>query len=218
MLDLILNLPRSRRPRALLLGAHCDDIEIGCGGTLIELRRQCPDLELHWVVLSATAQRAAETRHAAELLLGPGPGTAVQTLAFRESYFPGQYVELKDCLESLKALEPDFVFTHSRDDLHQDHRLVAELTGNTFRDHLVLEYEIPKYDGGLGSPQAFTALRSATVERKIDALHEAFPSQRRRNWFTPDTFRGLMRLRGVECNAPSGFAEAFDCRKLLLTA
>ena len=216
MLQLLPKVPRGRALRLLLIGAHCDDIEIGCGGTVCELLERYPDAQVDWVVLSSDRERAAEARAAARLLMGAGRNRRVSLQRFRNSFFPSQSAKIKKWFEGLKKIEPDIVFAHHREDLHQDHRVIGELVWNTFRDHLVLEYEIPKYDGGLGSPNVFVPLRRATVERKIGTLMKVFGSQRSKRWFTEDTFSGLMRLRGVECNAEEGFAEAFYGRKLFL--
>jgi LmbE family N-acetylglucosaminyl deacetylase len=216
MLQLLPKVPRGRPLRLLLIGAHCDDIEIGCGGTVCELLERYPDAEVDWVVLSSDRARAAEARRAARLLMGTGKGRRVSLQRFRNSFFPAYSQKIKEWFEGLKKISPDIVFAHYRDDLHQDHRMIGELVWNTFRDHLVLEYEIPKYDGGLGSPNVFVPLKRATVNRKIDTLMQVFGSQRSKSWFTEDTFSALMRLRGVECNAKEGFAEAFYGRKLFL--
>src|SRR5262245_23976246 len=202
-------------PRTVLcLGAHCDDIEIGCGGTLQRWRAAYPQVRFHCAVFSSEGERRGETEAALARLLSPGEFT-LEVHSFRGSYFPRHWAEIKDRFEMLKAnLDPDVILTHRLEDRHQDHRVLAELTWNTFRDHLILEYEIPKYDGDLGQPNLYVPLPEAMVNRKIGALLESFPTQRTRSWFTADTFRGLMRLRGVECNAPSGFAEAFHARKL----
>jgi LmbE family N-acetylglucosaminyl deacetylase len=213
-----LNLGGGRPVRSvLLLGAHCDDIEIGCGGTLLRLARELPGAAFFWVTLSGDARRAAETRAAAaRLLAGAGPVT-VHCESFRGSYFPHEGARIKDYFESLKArVTPDLVLTHYRHDLHQDHRITNELTWNSFRDHMILEYEIPKFDGDLGTPNAFVPLTGAELKAKTDILLECFPSQRDRAWFTRDTFAAIARLRGVECNAPEGYAEAFHARKILL--
>lgn len=216
MLDLRFNLPAGRKPRLLFIGAHCDDIEIGCGGTVLELLRRHPDAEVHWVVLSSGSARAREARAGARMMLRTARSPKVMIEDFRGAYFPAQTSALKDYFETLKPIEPDVVFAHHRDDLHQDHRTVGELVWNTFRNHLILEYEIPKYDGGLGSPSVFVPVTAAVLKRKIDVLMKVFRTQHDKQWFTPDTFRGLMRLRGIECNASSGFAEAFHSRKLVL--
>jgi LmbE family N-acetylglucosaminyl deacetylase len=218
MLDLRFNLPRNQSPKMLFLGAHSDDIEIGCGGTVIELLRQYPGAHVHWIVLSAVGARAGEARRAARLLLRGAAQRTVIVKEFRESYFPSEYPAIKSFFEEIKrAVTPDVVFVHSRDDLHQDHRVLGELAWNTFRDHVILEYEIPKFDGGLGSPSVFIPLRAATARRKVDILMKVFGTQRSKRWFTPETFRGLMRLRAIECNAPDGWAEAFYSRKLVLS-
>lgn len=216
MLDLRLNLPKHRAPCFLFVGAHCDDIEIGCGGTVIELLRQYPAAQIHWVVLSADSARTKEARRAARLLLRKSVEPNIVIKDFRGAYFPSEAPAIKDYFEELKTLQPDVVFSHCRDELHQDHRVVGELAWNTFRDHVILEYEIPKYDGGLGSPSVFVPLAPTTVRRKVAVLMKAFATQRSKQWFTAETFQALMRLRGVECNARSGYAEAFYSRKLVL--
>ena len=201
----------------LFIGAHCDDIDIGCGGTAIELATARPDASITWVVLSSNDVREAEARDSAARLLSGVNDVNVIVKNYRNSYFPYVGAEIKEFFEQLKqSVNPNVIFTHYKDDLHQDHRLVGELTWNTWRDHLIYEYEIPKYDGGLGSPNAFVALERDSLDAKIDVLLSAFVSQRSRAWFTDETFRGLARLRGIECNAQSGFAEAFYCRKSLI--
>jgi len=204
------------KPVFLLLGAHSDDIEIGCGGTLQQLAARHPGARFVWVTLSADDAREAETRAAASRLLAGVADAQVIVERFRGSYFPQAYESLKDRFESLKTMQPDVVLTHARHDLHQDHRIVNELTWNTFRDHAVLEYEIPKFDGDIGQPNSYVPLTQAQLEHKCRVLMDCFASQRTRSWFTPETFRALARLRGIECNAPEGFAEAFFIRKLSL--
>jgi LmbE family N-acetylglucosaminyl deacetylase len=207
----------SRIGTVLCIGAHCDDIEIGCGATLIHLRERAPAARLHWLVLSGENGRDAETQTAARELLGGSQHLEVEVKHFRGSYFPAQGAEIKDAFEELKGrARPDLIFTHFLDDRHQDHRVIAELTRNTIRDHRILEYEIPKFEGDLGHPNVFVPVSRATVEHKVATLLKCFPSQRSRTWFDADVFRGLMRLRGVECNAESGFAEAFHGRKVVL--
>jgi LmbE family N-acetylglucosaminyl deacetylase len=203
-------------PRILLLGAHCDDIEIGCGGTLRRLIDRYPQAAFHWVTFSADGERADETRAAAARLLAGVAASTVQVEAFRTSYFPHAGSALKDSVEGLKGFRPDVVLTHCRHDLHQDHRAIHELTWNTFRDQLILEYEIPKFDGDLGTPNVYVALTRAELTHKCDILMECFPSQRSRQWFTRDTFEALARLRGIECNAAEGYAEGFYGRKCSL--
>jgi LmbE family N-acetylglucosaminyl deacetylase len=199
----------------LCLGAHCDDIEIGCGGTLLELQARYPKLRFVWNVLSGENGRDAETIGAAARLLGSGCEVTVGS--FRGSFLPFSGVALKEHFEALKAgLQPDLIFTHYLQDRHQDHRVISELTWNTFRNHAVFEYEIPKYEGDLGHPNVYVPLAAPLVDRKIGMLMECFPSQRSRQWFDRDLFLGHLRLRGVECNSASRFAEAFHVRKLVL--
>jgi LmbE family N-acetylglucosaminyl deacetylase len=199
----------------LCIGAHCDDIEIGCGGTLLRLLDANPALEVHYLVLCSDALRKREALDAARGLLGDAAEKRVRVHAFRDGFLPWSGSEVKECFEALKrSVNPDLILTHTRGDLHQDHRLVSELTWNTFRDHWILEYEIPKYDGDLGAPNFFVPLSEAQVARKLEIVLGAFASQRTRRWFDAETFRALLRLRGVECNAVH--AEAFHARKLVL--
>jgi LmbE family N-acetylglucosaminyl deacetylase len=201
----------------LCLGAHCDDIEIGCGGTLIELRNRHPKLRIVWVVFSGDTVRERETRLAAETLLGSDAHVAVTVHHFRGSYFPYCGADIKDAFEELRSrVTPDLVMTHYLADRHQDHRVIADLTWNTFRSHAILEYEIPKYDGDLAQPGVYCPLSPATVDLKIATLLQCYPSQQDRQWFDGDLFRGHLRLRGVECNSPTRHAEAFHARKLVL--
>lgn len=200
----------------LCLGAHCDDIEIGCGGTLIELAQRYADLHFAWVVFSGDATREHETRTAAAELL-PDAQLSLEVHQFRGSYFPYVGGALKDAFEALRLrIVPDLILTHHLQDRHQDHRLVAELTWNTFRRHTILEYEIPKYEGDLGQPQVYCPLAPTSVERKIATLLRCFPSQRNHQWFDGDMFRGHLRLRGIECDSATLHAEAFHGRKLLI--
>jgi LmbE family N-acetylglucosaminyl deacetylase len=201
----------------LLLGAHCDDIEIGCGGTVLELIRRYPDLRIHWVVFSSEEGRGREAEAAAEDFLAGAGYRDIRIASFRNAFFPYVGAEIKDYFERLKAeISPDLILTHHRDDLHQDHRVLAEFTWNTFRNHMIAEYEIPKYDGGLTSPNVFVPVSADSARRKVEILMDRFGSQRSKRWFTPDTFHALLRLRGVESNAPSGYAEGFHCRKAVL--
>jgi len=198
----------------LCLGAHSDDIEIGCGGTLMSLLGQSSP-SVTWVVFSAAGDRAEEARRSATELVGPDR-LDLRLESFRESYFPYQGAEIKERFDALgRDIEPDIVFVPHREDAHQDHRLLAELAGNTFRDHLILEYEIPKYDGDLGRPTVYVRISADVAARKTDHLLRSFPSQRSRPWFTEETFRSVLRLRGIESGA-SDYAEAFHCRKLVL--
>jgi LmbE family N-acetylglucosaminyl deacetylase len=212
-LDLRRALPRLET--VLAIGCHADDIEIGCGGTMLELARDNPDLHVTWVVLTADGVRAAEARLSADAFLADVGSADVRVLEHRECFLPYDGAAVKESFEELKAVAPDLVLTHAREDLHQDHRLASNLTWNTFRDHLILEYEIPKYDGDLGQPNVFVALREETVAEKLRLLQEHFPSQATRHWFDAELFRGVMRLRGVE--SATRYAEAFTCRKLALT-
>lgn len=201
----------------LCMGAHSDDIEIGCGGTLLRLLEEHPGSHVTWVVFSATGVRVEEAQRSADAFLASAGKADVELNAFRESYFPHVAADIKDAFERLKVrTKPDIVFAHRNDDMHQDHRVVADLTWNTFRNHLILQYEIPKYEGDLGKPSVFVPLPLRTAERKVQLLQEHFPSQHHRTWFHPDTFHGLMTVRGVECNAPERRAEAFYARKLVL--
>jgi LmbE family N-acetylglucosaminyl deacetylase len=201
----------------LCMGAHSDDIEIGCGGTLLRLLDEHPGSHVTWVVFSATGARVEEARRSADAFLGSAGKADVELNEFRESYFPHVAADIKDAFERLKGrTKPDIVFAHRNDDMHQDHRVIADLTWNTFRNHLVLQYEIPKYEGDLGKPSVFVPLSLRTAERKVQLLQEHFPSQHHRTWFHPDTFHGLMTVRGVECNAPERRAEAFYARKIVL--
>jgi LmbE family N-acetylglucosaminyl deacetylase len=205
--------------RVLAIGAHSDDLEIGCGGTVLTLTRANPGLAVDWVVLAASGDRAGEARRSAELLLAGAAESSVEVLDFRDGYLPHTAAEVKDTFEALKGrVEPDLVLTHTRDDLHQDHRFVCELTWNTFRDHVVLEYEIPKWDGDTGRPNVYVALEESVVQEKLDLLGGHFDTQRGKDWYDVEVFRGLMRIRGMECRAPSGYAEAFVARKLSLAA
>jgi LmbE family N-acetylglucosaminyl deacetylase len=213
---LALSLPSGARQveRVLAIGCHADDVEIGCGGTLLALTRSRPGLHVTWIVLAATGERADEARASAAAFMADAGETDVRVLEFRESFLPYHGGDVKDAFETLKDAAPDLVFTHTRDDLHQDHRLVCELTWNTFRDHVILEYEIPKYDGDIGSPNVFVPLDDELVDRKLRLLREHFPSQADKHWFDDELFRSLLRLRGME--SATRYAEAFVCRKLTL--
>lgn len=200
----------------LCLGAHSDDIEIGCGGTLLRLFAERPDTTARWVVFSAAGKRADEARASAADFLAGARSSEVQLEAFRDGFFPYDGGRVKEAFEAIKAqFQPDVVFTHCRGDLHQDHRIVNELTWNTFRDHLVLEYEIPKFDGDMGRPDTFVRLDTGTAARKTDLIWKHFASQREKHWLTRENLLALMRLRAIECRAPEGFAEAFFGRKIV---
>jgi LmbE family N-acetylglucosaminyl deacetylase len=201
----------------LCLGAHCDDIEIGCGGTLLRLKQENPQLRFHWIVFSSTPVRKREALKAARMFLGPSTRSQVIIQDFRDSFFPYEGKAIKEFLETIKKrISPDLVFTHYRGDLHQDHRVISELTWNAFRNHLILEYEIPKYDGDLGSPNFFVEIDEVICKQKIRNVMNAFRSQSDKKWFTDDTFRALLRIRGVESNAEGRYAEGFYLRKALV--
>jgi LmbE family N-acetylglucosaminyl deacetylase len=203
--------------KVLCLGAHSDDIEIGCGGAILALLRTRADVEVQWTVFSAQGPRADEARGSAAAFLQGSARAEVEVLGFRDGFFPYQGAEIKEYFEALKErFTPDVVFTHRGADRHQDHRLLSELVWNTFRSHMVLEYEIPKYDADLAQPNVFVPLDADDRGRKIELLMEHFGSQRSKGWFTPETFDGLMRLRGIESASPTGYAEGFHARKLTL--
>jgi LmbE family N-acetylglucosaminyl deacetylase len=201
--------------QVLCLGAHSDDIEIGCSGALLQLQKSYPELKFRWVVFTAAGARAREAQKGAELFTRASE-REVLLKEFRDGFLPYSGAAVKDCFEELKrGVTPDLIFTHWGNDAHQDHRLISELTWNTFRNHLILEYEIPKYDGDLGRPNFFVPLESPLHETKVNHLLEAFESQRSKPWFDRETFLGLMRIRGMESNSPSGYAEAFHARKII---
>jgi LmbE family N-acetylglucosaminyl deacetylase len=203
--------------RILVIGCHADDIEIGCGGTLLTLARANPEIEVDWVVLASPGDRADEARASAAAFLAGAAEARVEIHEFRDGFLPYVGGEVKDVFEDLKGrVDPQVVFTHAGYDFHQDHRLACELTWNTFRRHLILEYEIPKVDGDLGRPNVFVPLDPTVVEEKLALIERYFPSQSGKHWFDRDTFLGLMRLRGMEALAPERYAEAFTCRKLVL--
>lgn len=203
--------------RVLCLGAHSDDIEIGCGGTVLSLIESSRDIEFYWMVLSSNPERAKEAERSARAFLRRARTKTIAVKSFRDGFLPYIGAPVKESFEELKkAFSPDVIFTHYRQDLHQDHRLVCELTWNTFRNHLILEYEIPKYDADLGTPNFFVPLSQSICRRKVRGLMRHFGTQRDRQWFSEDLFHGLMRLRGVEAASPTGYAEAFHCRKMLL--
>jgi LmbE family N-acetylglucosaminyl deacetylase len=215
MLSLSLGKPRGRPLRVLCLGAHSDDIEIGCGGTVLHL--VASGAKVHWAVFSGDTRRAEEATRSARLFLGRNSDAQLNLHGFRDGFFPSAFAEVKDACEALASrIEPDLVLTHTRSDRHQDHRVLSDLAWNTFRDQLVLEYEIPKWDGDLGQPNCYVPLSAATARRKVRALMRVFATQRSKGWFDEETFMGLMRLRGIECRAVSRYAEAFVSRKLTM--
>ena len=219
MLSLRPEIDPGRPLRVLALGAHADDIEIGCGGTVLWLCEAIESVSMRWVVLGAGGERAGEADDSAAAFAASATSLEVEVCGFRDSFFPSVWAELKEFFERLKSEPaPDLVLTHFRDDLHQDHRVVNELTWNTFRDHAILEYEVPKYDGDLGQPNVFVPLGESVCKRKVDLLLEHFGSQRDRHWFTEDLFLSLLRLRGIECASPTRYAEAYYGRKVVITA
>jgi LmbE family N-acetylglucosaminyl deacetylase len=219
MLPLDLTHSLGSKPRILCLGAHPDDIEIGCGATILRLREQIPDCHWNWVILSGNELRHEEARLGAERFLGKNAEVNLSLQSFRDGYLPYEAAQIKDFFESLKSeIQPDLIFTHFSQDKHQDHRLVSDLTWNTWRNQLILEYEIPKFDGDLGQPQAFFSFDRETAEQKARTILETFASQRGKEWFDSEVLLSLMRLRGVECNAPKRYAEAFYARKWIWTA
>lgn len=203
----------------LCLGAHSDDIEIGAGGTILNLVAAQAKLEVHWVVFSASGQRRGEAETSARRFVAGSQGCTLDFHEFRDGFFPFVGTEIKEQFERLKDVcSPDLILSHHRADAHQDHRLIGELTWNTFRDHAILEYEIPKYDGGLVTPNAYVELDADTLQRKLEIVMETFVSQRRRAWFKAENFEALARLRGLEINAGTGYAEGFHCAKLRLSS
>ncbi len=200
--------------QVLCLGAHSDDIEIGCGGTILKLIEMYPDVSIYWVVFGATEQREKEAVASANVFLKDVKQKKIVVEGFSERFFPYIGAEIKEFFDRLsKDVSPDLVLTHYRQDLHQDHRLISDLTWNTFRNHLIWEYEIPKYDGDLGNPNFFVHLSPSIYQRKIAHLMHHFATQSNKHWFTEDTFAAILRLRGIESNAPHKYAEAFYCRK-----
>jgi LmbE family N-acetylglucosaminyl deacetylase len=201
----------------LCLGAHCDDIEIGCGATILKMLAANPKLNVWWVVLSGEPRRMAEAEASCHAFCRQAAETHFVSQNFRDRFFPNDGEQVKKFLHSVAAeVPPDLIFTHRREDLHQDHRTVAELTWNAFREHLILEYEIPKYEGDLGQPNVFVPVTSEIAERKISLLCQHFPSQLAKPWFDRDAFQAVMRLRGLECRSPTRFAEGLYGRKMVL--
>jgi LmbE family N-acetylglucosaminyl deacetylase len=217
MLNLALREPSDRPFRVLCLGAHSDDIEIGCGGTMLALLEKYDNAAFRWVVFSAGSERAGEARESAAAFLRPAREKEIQVKSYRDGSFPFLGAQIKDDFEVLKReFSPDLILTHHRDDRHQDHRLISDLTWNTFRNHLILEYEIPKYDGDLGQPNFFVPLEPSICSLKVQILLDSFRSQRAKHWFDEETFMALLRLRGVEANSPTRYAEGFYVRKAVL--
>jgi LmbE family N-acetylglucosaminyl deacetylase len=210
-----LQLAPEGRLSLLCLGAHSDDLEIGVGGTVLDLIARGLRLDVHWCVLSGGGDRDREAKASAADFLAAAAGAQIEVLHFRDGFFPQQGEAIKTWFEELKQrCNPDAIHTHYREDAHQDHREVCRLTWNTFRDHCILEYEIPKWDGDLGQPNLYIPLSATALEKKIKLLVSHFGTQRSKHWFDAETFRGLARLRGMECRAPERYAEAFFARKL----
>jgi len=218
LLGLVLSREEDQPLKLLCLGAHPDDIEIGCGGTILRLAADFRNLVVRWVVFSGAGPRGAEARNSAAAFLEGIGDKQIEVLGFRDGYFPFQGADIKDRFEEIKGdFDPSLVLTHYQSDAHQDHRLLARLTHNTFRNHLVLGYEIPKYDADLGNPTFFVPLTRIQLRRKVENIRRHFPSQRGRSWFSDETFVSLARLRGIACNAPEGVAEAFYSAKITLS-
>ena len=200
----------------LCLGAHADDIEIGCGGTVLKIIGEVPKSQFRWVVFSGDEERAKEAQRSAALFLKETSRKKLQIQNKRESYFPFIGADIKDSFEELKKeFSPDLIFTHYSKDAHQDHSLLSDLTYNTFRDHLILEYEVPKYDGDIGNPNTYICLDKTIVQKKIDIICSTYQTQSQKQWFDEETFRSILRIRGVEANSPSKYAEAFYCRRMV---
>jgi LmbE family N-acetylglucosaminyl deacetylase len=217
MIDLILREKGASSLRVLCLGAHSDDIEIGCGGTVLSLLNRYENVSFHWIVFSSNEERANEARASAKMFLVKSKEKEIVVRDYRDGFFPFIGDRIKEEFEAIKRnINPDLIFTHYRNDRHQDHRLISDLTWNTFRDHLIMEYEIPKYDGDLGSPNFFMPLEEAVCSQKIQYLLESFRSQGDKRWFDEQTFKAILRLRGMEANSPTLYAEGFYCRKAVL--
>ncbi|MBI1767589.1 MAG: PIG-L family deacetylase [Bacteroidetes bacterium] len=202
--------------RILCLGAHCDDIEIGCGGTIMRLANEHKIRQLKWLVFTSSAERDAEARLSAEYFVQRCKEKEIIIKKFKDGFLPYEAAQIKNLFEELKSFNPDIIFTHCRHDLHQDHRTICELTWNTFRDHLIFEYEIPKYDGDLGSPNCFITLEEEVAEKKVETIIECFRSQAGKQWFDEDTFFSLMRIRGLESASPTKYAEGFYVKKSVM--
>lgn len=216
MININFDKPEQSDLKILCLGAHCDDIEIGCGGTVLKLIENYSNITVYWVIFSSNEQRAQEAIVSSNTFLKEVSQKKVEIKNFQDGFLSFQGKEVKECFEQLKQeFSPDLIFTHYRQDRHQDHRLISDLTWNTFRNHLILEYEIPKYDGDLGIPNFFVHLDEALCRRKIQYLMDAFPTQNHKQWFTEETFRSILRIRGIESNSASKYSEAFHCRKIV---
>lgn len=217
MLELSLSKPTGSALQVLCLGAHSDDIEIGCGGTVLALLARYENVAVRWVVFSSNEERAREAHASADAFLSQASDRHVAVKSYRDGFFPFHGIQIKEEFELLKRdFNPDLILTHYRDDRHQDHRLISDLTWNTFRSHLILEYEIPKFDGDLGQPNVFVPLDDSICSTKIQTILESFKSQRSKQWFDEQTFLAILRLRGMEADSPTRYAEAFYGRKIAL--
>ncbi len=217
MISLSLKGENRAAPRFMFIGAHSDDIEIGCGGTILNIQRDYPGASFAWVVLSGNKKRRREAEEGAARFLSEATDKTIRLGSFTDGFFPSEKAAIKGFFESeLKSINPDIIFTHTRDDLHQDHQVVNQLTWNTFRDQLILEYEIPKYDGDMGNPNTFVPLSEEDLDMKTKILMDVFSSQAERHWFRASLFKGLAAVRGMQCASTSGFAEAFFSRKAVL--
>ena len=205
-----------KKPKILCLGAHSDDIEIGCGGTLLRFVEEVPNAQFRWIVFSGNKVRNKEALQSESTFLNKIQSKQIDVHTFRESYFPFIGAEIKDCFEKIKKeFRPDIIFTHYSNDAHQDHKLISKLTWNTFRNHFIIEYEIPKYDGDLGTPNLYVHLDESIVQRKINYLNNTFQTQKKKSWFSEESFRSLLRIRGLESNSLTNYSEAFYCRKMI---
>jgi len=202
--------------KILCLGAHCDDIEIGCGGTIMRLVKEHVVQHLKWFVFTSSEERAVEAKNSAEHFVHGCKEKDIVIKKFKDGFLPHEASQLKNLFEEIKPFNPDIIFTHYRHDLHQDHRTVCELTWNTFRNHLILEYEIPKYDGDLGNPNSYVILNEEIIREKVNVITNCFRSQAGKQWFDKETFYSLMRIRGIESASPTKYAEGFYVRKSVI--
>ena len=212
-----LNINHFKSVRILCLGAHCDDIEIGCGGTLLNMITRLSKVDIFWIVFSSNSARREEALSSANKFIKRAYKKHIKIEDFRDGFFPYTGIEIKEYFEKLKnTFSPDMIFTHYKEDLHQDHRMISELTWNTFRDHFILEYEIPKYDGDIGAPNFFVPLEPSICRMKIKNILASFKTQREKHWLKEDLLYSMLRIRGMECVSPTKYAESFYCRKMLL--
>jgi len=217
VLALTLGSPRNRRLEILCIGAHCDDIEIGCGGSLLALQKQYPQCRIHWLVLTSIPSRRQEAMTAMKKLVRVAARGNVRICELQDGFLPACFADAKTQFEAMKRLvDPDLIFTHHEFDRHQDHNLASEMTWQTFRDHMIWEYEIPKYDGDLVTPNLYVPLNASLAVRKVNVIVRTFRSQGMKSWFSAENLLAAMRIRGLESRASSGFAEAFHCRKLVM--